>query len=130
MIKGIHHKGFQVTDMEKTLHFYCEVLGFEHAFDLKDSDGYPWIEYVKIADGSFVEFFYGGTEEEKKQNDHICFEVEAIEALADKLRDKGISFASELSTGKDNNKQFWIKDPDGNWLEFMELDPDSPQMRS
>lgn len=130
MIKGIHHKGFQVTDMDRTLHFYCDVLGFKHAFDLKDSDGKPWIEYVKIADGSFVEFFYGGKEEEKHQYDHICFVVENIEGLAMKLKDQGVAFAQELSVGKDTNKQFWLRDPDGNWLEFMELDPSSPQMTS
>ena len=130
MIKGIHHKGFHVTDMEKTLSFYCDILGFEHAFDLKDNDGYPWIEYVKIADGSFLEFFYGADEEEKKQYDHICFEVADIEKIAKELKEKNVTFAAELSVGKDNNQQFWLRDPDGNWLEFMELNPDSPQMRS
>ncbi|GEK88646.1 VOC family protein [Alkalibacterium putridalgicola] len=130
MIKGIHHKGLQVTDMEKTLHFYCDILGFTHAFDLKDDDGKPWIEYVKVADGSFVEFFYGGTKEEKHQYDHICFEVEEIEKLAQELRKKEVDFAQELSVGKDTNTQFWLRDPDGNWLEFMELDPQSPQKTS
>ncbi|MDZ7836130.1 MAG: VOC family protein [Alkalibacterium sp.] len=130
MIRGIHHKGFHVKDMEKTLDFYCETLGFRHAFDLKDEDGNPWIEYVKIADGSFLEFFYGAEEEEKKQYDHICFEVDDINETAERLKDKGVEFAAEVITGKDNNKQFWLRDPDGNWLEFMELHPDSPQMTS
>lgn len=130
MIKGIHHKGFHVSDMEKTLDFYCDILGFEHAFDLKDNDGYPWIEYVKIAEGSFLEFFYGADEEEKKQYDHICFEVDNIEKIAKELKEKNVTFAAELSVGTDNNQQFWLRDPDGNWLEFMELNPDSPQMRS
>lgn len=130
MIKGIHHKGLQVTDMEQTLHFYCDILGFKHAFDLKDDDGQPWIEYVKVAEDSFVEFFYGAAKEEKHQYDHICFEVGDIEKLAKDLKEKGVDFAQELSVGKDTNTQFWLRDPDGNWLEFMELNPTSPQKTS
>lgn len=130
MIKGIHHKGLQVTDMKETLDFYCKTLGFKHAFDLKDEDGNPWIEYVKVAEGSFVEFFYGGRKEEKHQYDHICFQVDDIDTLAEELKGKNVTFAAELSVGKDTNKQFWLRDPDGNWLEFMQLNPDSPQMKS
>ena len=32
MIKGIGHVAFKVTDMEKSLHFYCDILGGKKAF--------------------------------------------------------------------------------------------------
>lgn len=32
MIKGINHKGFHVVDMERSLEFYCNKLGFKKAF--------------------------------------------------------------------------------------------------
>ncbi|WP_090842805.1 VOC family protein [Alkalicoccus daliensis] len=130
MIKGIHHKAFHVVDMDRSLEFYCDTLGFQKAFELHESDGSPWIVYIKIAEGSFIELFYGGTESEKPQLDHICFEVEDIRTLAEQLKEQGIPFAADLSQGKDLNWQFWIKDPDGNWLEFMEINPESPQMNS
>ncbi|TVP90252.1 VOC family protein [Alkalibacterium sp.] len=130
MIKGIHHKGFHVVDMEETLAFYCDKLGFKKAFEIHDDEDKPWIVYVKVAEDSFLEFFYDGPNEEKSQVDHICFEVENIDKEAERMRSKGIPFAAELSKGKDNNYQFWIKDPDGNWLEFMEMQPDSPQAQS
>lgn len=130
MIKGIHHKGFHVVDMDETLDFYCNKLGFERAFDLDTDEGEPWIVYVKITEHSFLEFFYDGSKGEKNQLDHICFEVDDIHEAAKQVRDNGILFAQEVSKGKDNNYQFWIKDPDGNWIEFMEMQPDSPQMKS
>lgn len=130
MIKGIHHKGFHVVDMDKTLDFYCNKLGFERAFDLDTDEGEPWIVYVKVAEQSFLEFFYDGSEEKKNQLDHICFEVDDINEAAKLVKDKGIPFAQEVAKGKDNNYQFWIQDPDGNWLEYMEMQPDSPQMSS
>lgn len=130
MIKGIHHKGYHVVDMEKTLDFYCNKLGFERAFDLDTDEGEPWIVYVKVADQSFLEFFYDGSEEKKNQLNHICFVVDDIDGEAERIREQGIPFVQEVSKGKDNNYQFWIKDPDGNFLEFMQLEPDSPQMNS
>lgn len=130
MIKGIHHKAFQVVDMERSLEFYCSQLGFQKAFELEQSDGSPWIVYIKIAEGSFIELFYGGSGGEKVQVDHICFEVEDIHETADELKEKGVSFAADIVQGKDYNYQFWVKDPDGNWLEFMEIHPDSPQKNS
>ncbi len=56
--------------------------------------------------------------------------MDDINEAAGRVKDKGSPFSQEVSKGKDNNYQFWIRDPDGNWLEFMEMQPDSPQMRS
>jgi lactoylglutathione lyase len=35
-ITGIGHLALWVGDMEKSLHFYCGILGFERAFELVD----------------------------------------------------------------------------------------------
>lgn len=60
MIKGIAHLAFDVADMEKSLHFYCDILGFTRAFDIPNDQGEPWIEYIKVCEGQFIELFYGG----------------------------------------------------------------------
>ncbi|WP_010677666.1 VOC family protein [Bacillus timonensis] len=130
MIKGIHHAGFSVVDMERSLDFYCNKLGFKKAFELQQSNGEPWIVYVKVADGNFIELFYEGIEGEKERVRHICFEVEDIQETADQLKKNGVHLEVEITQGKSLNYQFWIKDPDGNWIEFMEMNPESPQMKS
>ena len=130
MIKGINHKGFHVVDMERSLDFYCNKLGFKKAFELNHPNGEPWIVYVKVADGCFIELFYGGAEGVKNRADHICFEVDDIHETADQLKKKGIPLAAEISQGRALNHQFWVVDPDGNWLEFMEMNPESPHMKS
>jgi hypothetical protein len=50
MIKGINHNAIRVTNMEK-------------AFDLDDEEGKPWINYLKVVEGQFIELFYGGKRE-------------------------------------------------------------------
>lgn len=42
MIKGIGHAAFNVKDMEKTIAFYEETLGFKRAFDIpRPENGEP-----------------------------------------------------------------------------------------
>jgi catechol 2,3-dioxygenase-like lactoylglutathione lyase family enzyme len=65
MIKGIAHVAYTVSDMEKALHFYCDQLGFQKAFEIRDDEGKPWINYIKVSKNQFIELFYGG---KKKRN--------------------------------------------------------------
>jgi lactoylglutathione lyase len=130
MIKGINHKAFHVIDMERSLDFYCNKLGFKKAFELNQPNGDPWIVYVKVADGCFIELFYGGSEGVKNWAEHICFEVDNIQETAEQLKKKGVTLEVEISQGTALNYQFWVLDPNGNWIEFMEMHPESPHMRS
>ena len=50
MIIGINHKAFHVVDMERSLEFYCDKLGFKKTFELKTDEGEPWIVYLKKAE--------------------------------------------------------------------------------
>ncbi|MGI5896472.1 MAG: VOC family protein [Oscillospiraceae bacterium] len=135
MVKRIGHVAFKVTDMERSLAFYCGVLGCKRAFSM-DRDGEPWIEYVALADGVFIELFYGGTPRTEDNSDehltgylHACFEVEDIFAVTEQIKKNGGTMFKEPMKGVDNNYQAWIIDPDGNRIEFMQLEPDSPHRR-
>ncbi|MBM7570740.1 VOC family protein [Aquibacillus albus] len=133
MIKGIGHVALKVEDMEKSLHFYCDVLGFKRAFEIRDDDNNPWIEYIKIAPGQFIELFYGGKNKPEAVGDaigvdHLCLEVEDINEIANHLKSNGVTLDIEPQQGKDDNFQCWAKDPDGNRIEFMQLVPTSPHM--
>lgn len=121
--------------MEASLQFYCEILGFEKAFEIRDDKNNPWIEYIKVAPGQFIELFYGGlhkAEETSRQIgfNHLCLEVENIHKLADELKAKGVTLDAEPKQAKDGNYQCWIKDPDGTRIELMQIEPDSPQRNS
>lgn len=135
MIKRIGHLALTVEDMDKSLHFYCHILGFQRAFDIKDDNGMPWIEYIKVCDGQFIELFYGGESKPESVKgaigfNHLCLEVHDIHEIASRLKSQGWPLDVEPKKGKDGNYQCWTKDPDGNRIEFMQLEPDSPQMNS
>lgn len=135
MIKGIAHAAYTVKDMEKSVYFYCNALGFKKAFEINDDNGNPWIVYIKIKDGQFIELFYGGKERPSEFKgmvgySHLCLEVDDIYETADMLRNNGITLNIEPKQGKDGNFQCWAKDPDGNRVEFMQMGKNSLQARS
>ena len=58
MITGIGHVAFRVTDLAQARDFYCNKLGFNEAFHLEmEGQPSPWIVYIQVAPGSFVELF-------------------------------------------------------------------------
>jgi len=136
MIKGIGHTAFVVRNMEPMLHFYSEVLGFKQLFELKKPEnGEPWIVYLKVREGQFIELFYGG--EKSVDTDistigyhHLCLEVDDIHEMANRLKESGITLDKEIKQGLDLNYQCWVSDPDGNRIEFMQLHPECPQLKS
>ncbi len=135
MIKGIAHVAYTVSNMEKALHFYCDQLGFEKAFEIKDDNGNPWINYIKIGNGQFIELFYGGkirtsSEQNEAGFSHLCLEVDDIRKVAETLEKKGLTLDVKPKQGKDFNWQCWIKDPDGNRIELMQISPQSPQFKA
>ncbi|WP_274649759.1 VOC family protein [Paenibacillus humicola] len=136
MFKRIGHTAYNVMDMEQSLHFYRDQLGFEKLFELKNDNDEPWIVYLKVVDKQFIELFYNGRQgvdndtRVVKGYNHLCLEVNDIEEIVSHLRSKGITIDSGPKQGKDGNWQCWVKDPDGNRIEFMQLDPESPQAKS
>ena len=133
MIKRIGHLAFVVQNMERSLAYYSGVLGFKKAFELRKKDNEPWIVYIKVGAGQFIELFYGGTEKPLKGNigyNHVCLEVDDIQAVATHLRAQGVPLDHGPSQGLDLNWQCWSHDPDGNRIEFMQMNPESPQMKT
>lgn len=136
MIKNIAHIAITVEDMNKSIDFYCRVLGFKKAFEIADPNtGSPWIVYVSIGNGQFVELFYNGEtpnpwDIKQRGFSHLCFEVEDIHQIAKQIEDSGYILDKQPKFGVDNNWQCWTRDPDGVRIEMMQLGDDSPQKRS
>ena len=135
MVTGIAHLAFIVNDMEKSLKFY-ETFGIKKVFTISNKEGEPWIEYLKVADGQFIELFYSKDSFEtvpmwkNKYYAHLCLAVDDIHAVAKVITDNGYNLEVAPNKGSDNNWQCWTCDPDGNAIEFMQIMPDSLQMLS
>lgn len=132
MIKGFAHNALKVSDMTKSIHFYCDLAGLKKAFEINDSDNNPWIVYLKIREGQFLELFYGGVKDPDTRYSgdlvgyhHFCFEVDNIAEICQTMKDNGILEDARPSLGKDGNLSCWTHDPDGNAVEFVQYMPGS-----
>ena len=134
IVKGLAHTAWNVSDMEKSVAFYCNVLGFEKAFEMTNPEtGEPWIVYLYAGGKQFIELFYGGTNYTEYANEnigfsHLCFEVSDIHAIAGQITAAGAELERPVKFGIDNNWQCWVRDPDRNRVELMQLGEGSPQI--
>lgn len=132
MIKTIGHTAYDCYHFEATLDFYTRVLRFEEMFRLYNDNDELWIVYLRINDEVFLELFpkTGEMPPRGGSYSHLCLEVDDIEIMVKEVTEAGIKLDSGINTGKDGNRQAWIKDPEGNRIEFMQMMPDSLQMRA
>jgi catechol 2,3-dioxygenase-like lactoylglutathione lyase family enzyme len=131
VITGIGHIAFYVSDLERSLDFYCNKLGFLRAFQLdREGTPSPWIVYIQIAPGHFIELFPGGHGENVTQSvgyNHFCLLVDDMAITLKALEARGLPITGEPVRGQDNNLQYWLRDPDGNRIELMRIASTSPQ---
>jgi lactoylglutathione lyase len=123
----------KVQDMDNSIDFYTRVLGFRKVFDIPNKDtGEPFIVYIHIHKNMFLELFYGGTVKHEWAGNligfnHICLECSDINTVLKQVENAGWPIMHPLKKGGDSNLQAWITDPDGNRIELMQIDPESPQ---
>jgi lactoylglutathione lyase len=128
MITDLGHTAFRVHDLEKTLAFY-EILGIREAFRLHHEDGSLMLIYLHVGGERFIEIFPNGPEPNSPSGSffHLCLQTDDIHADVAHLKEQGIAITQEIKMGLDHNLQAWLKDPDGNPIELMQLAPESPQ---
>jgi len=114
MLKEMHHTGLSVTDMERSLELYRDILGMEVEWDLTIKDipafgtiiGLPGVEerivMMKLNNCRIELFqFYEpkGKKIERRQCDigymHVAFVVDELDDICRKLEEKGIEFYSK-----------------------------------
>lgn len=124
----IMHVGFLVRDLEPSMKFYRDLLGFRE-FWRGSSNGtqLSWVN-MRVPDGDdYLEFMlYTGTPsaQERGVKNHLCLEVANIDKAVQDLekRPTRTSYGREIKTqiGKNRKRQANLFDPDGTRIELME----------
>jgi len=151
MIQSANHTGFTVSDVERSISFYRDLLGLEllslaerdAAFSEKIS-GVPGARmktaYLKTPDGHRLELIQylspPGMRLDTRTNNvgsgHLALNVQDLRALHARLKSKGVPFKSdplEIPGGPNKgNLAVYCTDPDGITLELIQLrkEPSSP----
>ena len=109
-----------VKDLNEAISFYTENLDFELEFIYEDF-------YAGIhKDGCSIHLKSGkpSPEAQKNKREHndldIVFSVDHVEVLYDELSKKSVEIVQPLCD-RPYGKEFYIADPDGNILAFLEV---------
>lgn len=119
-ITGISHAAFYVTDMAKARAFYEGFLGYASPFSIPRKNGGELV-WIKINDRQTVELFPASEiSPEADRLYHIAVETDDAEAMRVYLAAKGVAVPEKTAVGKIGNKNYFIKDPNGNIVEIVE----------
>lgn len=134
-IRGIGHLALKVRDLDKSLDFWRDRVGFQEMDRLRRDDGTTWLVYLRITDGQYLELFPGAATaqapgEEANGVLHICLDIEDLDVEIARLEQAGVKIVSPIKGGIDNNRGAWIHDPDGNRIELMEMHPNCIQYKA
>jgi lactoylglutathione lyase len=129
-ILGISHAAFYVTDMAKARAFYEGLFGFQSPFSIPRKDPKEQLVWIKINDHQTVELFPASeVAADADRLYHIALEVDDAEAMRVYLKSKGVTVPDKTSVGKIGNKNYFVKDPNGNTVEIVEYLPEGWTMR-
>lgn len=146
-LQSIHHVGLIVSDLDRSIYFYHDLLGLPFA-----NEPTPWFEGPVLEAGVGVPnarlrqvcFWVGDTSQmELIEYDnqptfnggpvpnnhrgaaHVCFRVEDIAAKKAELESKGVRFYSDINVVDEGPLAGWrwcyFSDPDGLALELVEI---------
>ena len=124
MIMKWSHVGIKCTDVGKSLHFYCDLLGLEKQEDL-DIFGKSFIFVGN--DTVSIEIETGNPDDTqidpRTQTGlyHLAFTVDDVTGLVERLKSEGVPIALEpLSTQPDRLVAF-VEDPDGAFIQLIQM---------
>ena len=108
----ISHTTFRVSDMEKSLEFYRDVLGF--AIDGEINAGPRRIVFLGDTEGALELISGDGVPENPGQGVSVgvFYAKDALELAMSKIKERNISLEGPVSPNP-NLTFFFVKDPDG-----------------
>ena len=146
LVRAVHHTGYTVDDLDRSLAFYRDLLGMEVVAQQEKQGGYlaaivgypdahVRMAHLRVPGGEHVlELFEylapaGASARPLEPRDtgtqHLCFAVTDLDALYARLREAGVdSFVSppvEVDTGVNAGaRALYLRDPDGIPVELFQ----------
>jgi glyoxylase I family protein len=142
-VRSIGHTGITVSDLDRSMHFYQTILGFE--VSTKVRIGGPFFETLTGVAGCVIEVAFarggghviellcyqtleGGRAASLRPCDpgswHLCLKVQDIDWVVRAVRESGYEALSGILTAADppvtGMRVVYVRDPDGVMLELLE----------
>ncbi len=132
MIQGISHVCIAVNDMDRSVAFYRDVVGLEVGPEMDYGSvlciglkaGGDTLELMKVNDPN-AENLQLPMKPGEEGNVHVCFNVDNIDELAQRVKDSGAVIQTDLHEKKLGGgvviRNFYFRDQDGYALQFLKV---------
>jgi glyoxylase I family protein len=123
LVVGLWGVRYQVKDVQRSIVFYTQTLGFH-----LDMQALPAFGQVSIGDLKLILSGPGtsgarpmpdGRQQEPGGWNRVVLHVKDLAALIGELKNQGVPFRNEMEVGP-GGKQIQVEDPDGNPIELFE----------
>ena len=122
MIKKYLHTRFRVSDMDKSISFYQDVLGME-VIEQKNSPRGSKLVFLKFPDMDceleLCSFPDSGSVHVPEDLVHLAFEVDDLEVCIEKLNATGVPITEGPLETSNGTKFIFTEDPDKYEIELM-----------
>jgi lactoylglutathione lyase len=119
-IDSVVHLAIRTSDLDRSLRFYCDTLGFPEMMRHFYTDGSVLCVFVRASERQYIEIFPNGEGEVAGPNavglDHVCFVVPDVEETEQTLGSLGVELTKSFDTP--HGRTLFITDPDGTTIEF------------
>lgn len=123
---GLRYVGLRVRDLDRSLRFYSGLLGLKIVARRKSPVGGTWVllEDPRTHQRLELNWYPDGTPFATPYVpgdglDHLGFHVARPRETVAKLRRAGVQMALDPASPNGVPGVYYLKDPDGNWVEFF-----------
>ena len=118
------HVGIKSSDIRKSLHFYCDILGFERQEEIEILGK----TFYFVGNGSTsIEIEAGNpgdTQAEPRLQTglyHLAFVVDNVRGLVERLKAEAVPIVLEPFSTRPGRLVAFIEDPDGIFIQLIQL---------
>ena len=127
IVKKLDHTRYRVSDLERSVRFYREVLGLEEVKRHKSPRGSE-LAFLKAPESEelieLCHFPDSGPVEVQEDLTHLAFTVESLEAFGEHLKKLGMAWSDGPTMKADVSGGFaFIDAPEGYEIELIERSP-------
>lgn len=115
------HNAFLVTDLERSVRFYKEVLLLSELTAPFPKDSFRWMD---LGGDQQLHLILSQEVTEKNKGVHLALKTTAFDAFVQHLEEMKVPYtdwpgeASKVNLRPDGIKQIYFEDPDGYWIEI------------
>ncbi len=122
LIKGFNHYAIEVRNLSLSINFYRDVLQFpllkRPDFDFQGA----WFDIGNGQQIHLIENKDASITTVGSRSLHFAFEVRDLSELRSYFREKGLGIAKDIKSRPDGVLQMFVKDPDGYYIEFTQIE--------